>query len=270
MKLKTLQQDEIMVSFDVISLFTSIPVELAISVAQQRLNLDTTLSLRTNLSIGNIMLLMKFVLNHCFFEFDNVYYQQVFGCPMGSPVSALLANMVMEHIEEVALNTSINPPKWWFRYVDDSHCCLKIAHVQDSHQHLNSINNHIQFTYEEESPDSGLAFLDTNTKRTEEGNVVISVYRKPTHTERYLDFHSHNSITHKRSVATTLLRRAMEVPSSDQGKESELLHVKSVLRDNNYPDHFIKRCEKNARGRKSDHAVSDDDKGSKTVVLYPM
>ena len=44
------------------------------------------------------MELLKFVLNNCYFEFENVPYQQVFGCPMGSPVSALLANMVMEYV----------------------------------------------------------------------------------------------------------------------------------------------------------------------------
>ena len=34
---------------------------------------------------------------------------------MGSPESAILANLVMEHVAEKALSSPANPPKWWFR-----------------------------------------------------------------------------------------------------------------------------------------------------------
>ena len=49
---------------------------------------------------------------------------------MGYPVSAILANPVMEHVEEKALSTAPNP--WWFRYVDDSHVCEKREQVLNS------------------------------------------------------------------------------------------------------------------------------------------
>ena len=66
---------------------------------------------------------------------------------MGSPISPVLADLVVEEIlEEAAISTGIHPPKWWFRYVDNSHMCLKRDHVNKFHQHLNSINRNIQCT----------------------------------------------------------------------------------------------------------------------------
>ena len=50
-----LTEDEELVSFDVVSLFTNIPVDLAIRVAEQRLSNDTTLAERTPLAVADII-----------------------------------------------------------------------------------------------------------------------------------------------------------------------------------------------------------------------
>ena len=74
-------------------------------------------------------------------------------------------------------------------------------------QHLNSIKPSIQFTVERET-DRKLAFLDTCVRRTIEGKLETDVYRKPTHTDKYLSFNSHHPRCHKKSVATIFLQRA--------------------------------------------------------------
>ena len=124
----------------------------------------------------------------------------------------IIADLVMEDIEEIAITTARHPPKWWFRYVDDSHACLKKGHVNEFHQHLNSINPNIQFTVElEDTPaEQGLPFLDTITTRSGT-RIEVNVYRKSTHTDRYLDFNSHLPMCHKRSVVST--------QSATKGKE---------------------------------------------------
>ena len=53
-----------MVSFDLKSLFTSIPVDLALTIINERLRKDQDLAERTNMFISNIMRLLDFVLNH--------------------------------------------------------------------------------------------------------------------------------------------------------------------------------------------------------------
>ena len=122
---------EIMVSFDVVSLLTSIRTTLALEVTKNRLEADPAISERTNMSVDNIMNLLEFVLDNNYFLVDGTFYKQIFGCPMGSPVSAILANLVMEHVEERALITAPPPPKWWYRYVDDSHVCITREHLTE-------------------------------------------------------------------------------------------------------------------------------------------
>ena len=171
---QTLEPNEIFVSFDVASLFTCIPTHLALRITSERLQYYSTL--------------------------HGTHFQQIFGCPMGPPVSAILANLVIEHIEERALTTTPHPPKWWYRYVDVSHTCIHKQFVEEFHAYLNSIDPHVQFTHEAEQ-EGAIAILDTKTTRQTDGSIVVTVYRKPTHIDKYLDFDSHHHVQHKRAVA---------------------------------------------------------------------
>ena len=108
--------------------------------------------------------------------------------------------------------------------------------MQEFHDHLNSVNPNIQFTKEIEQGNR-LSFLDTTTTRVR-GRIQVSVYRKPTHTDKYLDYNSHHPSQHKRSVVNTLLHRAQKIPSTNAERSRERKHVIKVLRDNNYPLSF--------------------------------
>ena len=92
-------------------------------------------------------------------------------------------------------------------------------HIRDHQQdrtgqyffaHINSINNHIKFT-KEECSDNQLAFLDCKIKISESHKLTTAVYRKPTHTDHYLQFGSHHPLVHKLGVIRTLHYRAQAV-----------------------------------------------------------
>ena len=101
--------------------------------------------------------------------------------PMHKFATTVVANLSMEAIEELAINTSEVQPKVWKRYVDDSFCIIKRNAVNSFHTTLNSIDPHISFTIEEES-DQQIAFLDTLVSR-KDNTITIGVYRKATHTD---------------------------------------------------------------------------------------
>ena len=126
---------------------------------------------------------------------------------MGSPVSVTVANLVMEEIESQALSTFTPAPRFWKRYVDDTCTAIPSYLVTLLHDHLNGVNEHIQFTLEMEE-DHSLPCLDVLLHHQPDGSIQTSVYRKPTHTDRYLDFSSHHPLEHKRSVVKTLFSRA--------------------------------------------------------------
>ena len=109
---------------------------------------------------------------------------------MGSPVSAVIANMVMEDVEQRALATSPVKPFFWKRYVDDVISAVSGSEAERLLSHLNSVEPSIQFSLEHEK-DRQLPFLDLNVSRSEQGNLETSVYRKPTHTDKHLAFDSH-------------------------------------------------------------------------------
>ncbi len=111
-----------------------------------------------------------------------------------------------------AINSGFQFPFNRKRFVDDIISAVSRNDIDILLQHLNSIEPSIQFTVERET-NGDLAFLDLNVYRTIEGKLETAVYRKPTHTDKYLSYNSHHPVSHKKSVAKTLLQRAEHLPS---------------------------------------------------------
>ena len=173
--------------------------------------------------------------------FEGTYYKQVFGTAMSSPISAVIANLVMEIIEHRALTTAPVSYSFWKRFVDDVISAVSQNEIVVLLQYLNLIEPTIQFTLERET-DRKLPFLDTCVQRTTDGKLETVVYRKPTHTDKYLSFNSHHPRGHKKSVVTTLLRRAENLASNNDARENECQYVTNVLKENNYPKGLLYDC----------------------------
>lgn len=120
--------------------------------------------------------------------------------------------------------------KLWLRYVDDTFVIW--PHGAETLTafltHLNNIRPSIQFTMEKES-NGTIAFLDVLVKRENDG-ILTSVFRKTTHTDRYLNYHSHH---HLAGVINCLCQRAVRLCDPTTLHE-EIAHLHTVLKANGY------------------------------------
>ena len=71
------------------------------------------------MSVSDIILALKLCWEVTNVTFLGQFYRQIYGTAMGSPVSVIVANMIMETIEEKALATFSHPTRFWAQYVDD-------------------------------------------------------------------------------------------------------------------------------------------------------
>ena len=106
----TISESEILVSFDVVSLLTSVPMDKALNLVLELLTSDESLSLRTFLAISDITIGLKHCFSSTVFSYKNSLFKQIFGTSMGSCISLIIAYLYMEHVEHTAITTFHSPP----------------------------------------------------------------------------------------------------------------------------------------------------------------
>ena len=257
-KVRRHKADERLLSLDVKSLFTNIPVQEAIDVVREY-------STGPNPTIRHLPIepelfceLLTVVTSFNQFTFGGRHFRQITGVPMGSSLSPVLANIFMEHFEQQLLDdipTDVKPVLW-LRYVDDVFCLYKdMSKFDDFLNILNGVNPAIQFTYElsrvertvNGSADlpvnvlESLPFLELNVMRLDNGNFAFSIYRKPVHAGNYLHAFSHQPLSQKSTVIRSLYLRAYRFCDAQFLKEEED-RIKQSFKDLGYRDQFIEKC----------------------------
>ena len=91
----------------------------------------------------------------------------------------------------------------------DNFVIHKEANKQGFLHHINSVDPAIRFTVEDNKEDGSIPFLDTIVNPEADDSLSITVYRKPTHTDQYLQWDRHHHLSAKFSVIQTLSHRPL-------------------------------------------------------------
>ena len=82
---------------------------------------------------------------------------------------------------------------------------------------------------EEAGPNGSISFLDLLITPETDGTLTTKVYRKPTHTDQYLQWDSNHNLASKYSVINTFTHRAKTLCSTPDSTKQELEHLEKAL-----------------------------------------
>ena len=120
-----------LVSYNVIGLFTNIPLQETIDIA---INLIFNPNPNLNITKKELIFFPLFTTSHTHFIFNSKFNNQFDGIVMGSPLAPVVANIFMGFYKSKWLNEyNLNKPKFYLRYVDNI-----LAAFNKEHDSLNS------------------------------------------------------------------------------------------------------------------------------------
>ncbi|XP_062703673.1 uncharacterized protein LOC134286115 [Aedes albopictus] len=232
----TIPPDHVLVSFDAVSLFTNVTKEVVI---HDIISMWDEIRENTNINLDLFLEIVDFCVGASCFCFRQKFYVQISGTAMGSPLSPILADIVMENLLRRAITAANILPEYIRKYVDDLFLVLHKDQVNAVLATFNSQNPRILFTCEVEE-NGRLPFLDLLVIRDEDGSVKTDWYAKPISSGRILNYYSFHPSDQKLAVVNNFIDRVRRLSTTRSREEQELL-IHQHLSKNDYPHSLINR-----------------------------
>ena len=157
---------------------------------------------------------------------------------MGSPLSQILADIVLDDLETSCLKKLNFQLLFFKRYVDDFITCVPITEINKVLQIFNSYHDRLKFTYELQNHGK-ISFLDILLIR--KGNTIITDwFQKPTFSGRLLNYNSNHPIQQKISIIYNTIDKALGL-SHPSFREKNIKFAVNIFLANDYPIKFIKK-----------------------------
>lgn len=215
---------------DVRSMYTNIPVSRAIEIMCKILK---------NRSLDESFICQfKNLINACLARnicsFNNKTYQFPDGLPMGGPLSALVADVFMCHMEDLIFSSPPSSPvSYWARYVDDIFGVWSgtEADFNSFFLLLNSLHPSIKFSLEKKG--DSLSFLDLLIRLTSSSSSPLlipkfSIFRKETFTGVSIHSSSLHTRAHKQASFHAAVNRLIQIPMDNNDYKNEIQVIKAI------------------------------------------
>lgn len=231
----SIKPDDVLVSFDVVSMYTSIPFDLVKCILMSRADVFFNF-----FGIDGVFLLnlIEHLLIDCMvFSALNKIFKQINGLPMGSCLSPALARIVMDQVADKLLE-SVPHITFLKVYVDDTIAAIDKHHVDEALQVLNNFKpGQIKFTIELETEHASIHFLNL-TLRREGDKIIRNFYRRYFYSGRLLNFYSSHKRTCVMGTAENFIQTVISL-SDPIFYTSNRAIVEGTLRDNCFTEEAI-------------------------------
>lgn len=254
-----------MLSFDITSLFTKVPLDQTIKIILDKIygTPHTCIHSKNRKSTWcqicrnrhEMKTLLEMATKESHFSFDGKIFCQRNGIAMGSPMGPLLADVYVSYLEEKFMKRIRTAGvEHYKRFVDDTFTLVRKG--TDKSTILNILNSYdidIQFTCEEET-NRHISFLDVNVERAPSQSLtnkpfITTVYRKKTFTGLLLKWSSYTPRSYKVSAISSMVYRATKICSTFLSLTDELDTVRDLAWKNGYPDNFVEAQIRNTMNR---------------------
>jgi Reverse transcriptase (RNA-dependent DNA polymerase) len=231
-----------LVSFDVKSLFTNVPLDLVFQIIDEKWS---EIKLYTRLPKKWFIRLLTFCIVDCnYFIFKDNFYKQKEGLAMGSSLSPILSDLVLEKLFNSQIPKFSSEPPFFKKYVDDIICMIPRRYIMQTLEILNDFHPKLQFTVETEK-NNLINFLDM-TLIHDHDKITTNFYRKSTSSDRILNYLSKHPFHMRYNTAISFARR-VKILSDPCFLRSNADMIQKILLANNYPVKTIRKVIKSYR-----------------------
>ncbi len=241
----TIPPNCLLVTIDVKALYLNIPHNEGIKAVLNRLYYKNINTDTVKIPPNTMSDLLKIVLTHNYFQFNDAMFHQIQGTAMGTKMAPAYANIFMAELEETLLQNYHKAPLLWKRYIDDILCIWPgtQSELKQFMSYLNTSHPTIKFTHE--SSQSSVDFLDITLykgKRYRDKRILdIKPFFKKTNKFQYLQFHSAHPRQTFRSLIKGELTRLLRACSDINEYTLVQQKLYTEFRSRGYPDYLLRQ-----------------------------
>ena len=227
------------VSLDVESLYTNVPITEAIELAT---NLIYEQDDTPPFDKETCRELLKLCCSNTIVNVNGKIYTQTDGLSMGSKIAPMLANIWLANLDGVIKDDA----ELYYRYMDDICTLVQIGQEDNLLNRVNGIHPNLRFTMEKLHVDEQdgdklghISFLDIKITVWNDRSITTEWYRKETSTDVVMNWFSSAPMKYKVNIVYGLVNRFWDTCSTYKSFTSGLDEAKKILIKNQYPEEWV-------------------------------
>lgn len=225
-----------LISLDVVNLFGNLDKGEILEIIRLKWNIIKD---HTTVDMELFIEIIEFLLNKNYCTFKQNFYLQVFGCAMGSKLTPILAQYVMDHVVDSCLIKLSFRVLFIKKFVDDIILAVPEDHIQTTLECFNSHSANLQFTIEIENNEQAVPFLDTKALR-HNNRIKLKWHRKDTHSNKIIHFQSDHNINIKINTVKQMKNRINKI-CHDTFKQEGIKRLQEIFKQNSYPNGLLNK-----------------------------